>query len=205
MSFSESGLLTDVERTRRNRVIRELLERLEIHAAGEKPHAERVAVYSVATGEQLDMSEDDLLTLRYAAELHDIGKLKVPSDILLAERPLEPEERATVEQHVVNVQEFLPDEPWVMAALPLIEHHHERWTGGGYPSEASANDIPLSARIIGAAEAFDVMLQGAPWRKPFPEEAAISAMKGLGGNWFDPVVVEVLLKIQPLVQPVSAR
>lgn len=197
-------MLTDEERTRRNNLMKDLLRRLDDHAAGERAHAERVAVYAVATGEAMGMSDEDLLTLRYAAELHDIGKLKISSDILLAERPLEPDERALVEQHVVNVEEFLPDEAFLKPALPLIEAHHERWTGGGYPTGAMAAAIPLGARIIGAAEAMDVMLQGAPWRKAFPEEAALSAMKGLGGNWFDPVVVEVLLKVQPQIQPLRA-
>jgi HD-GYP domain-containing protein (c-di-GMP phosphodiesterase class II) len=181
------------------------LVKLDEYAPGERAHAERVAVYAVATGEALGMDDEALRTLRMAAELHDIGKLKVPSAVLMAERPLEPDERALVETHVVDVQAVLPDDAFGADVVDIIEAHHERWEGGGYPGRRSGDAIPLGARIIAAAEALDVMMQGAPWRKPFPEEAAIAAMKGLGGTWFDPQVVETLLRVQPLIQPLQCR
>jgi HD-GYP domain-containing protein (c-di-GMP phosphodiesterase class II) len=117
---------------------------------------------------------------------------------------LEPQERVVLERHVEDLHEVLPDEEFLEPSLDLIKNHHERWSGEGYPQGVAGSEIPLGARIIGAAEALDVMLQGAPWRKAFPEEAALAAMKGLGGTWFDPVVVETLLRVQPQVQPLRA-
>ncbi len=203
MSIEEAEQLSAEERQRRNAIVRSLLARLDAHAPGERAHAERVAVYSVATGEAMGLSDDDLLNLRYAAELHDIGKLLIDGDLLVASRPLEPHERVLLEQHVRMADSVLPDEAFLEPSLDLIRSHHERWTGEGYLHGWSGADIPLGARIIGAAEALDVMLAGAPWRKPFPEEAAVAAMKGLGGTWFDPVVVETLLHVQPKIQPLS--
>ncbi|MEZ0326704.1 MAG: HD-GYP domain-containing protein [Fimbriimonas sp.] len=204
MSVEESELLSAEERQRRNEVIRDLLAKLDAHAPGERAHAERVAVYAVATGEAMGLSDEELLVLRYAAQLHDIGKLQIDGELLVADRPLEPLERVLLEKHVHMAEEVLPVEAFLEPSLPLIKSHHERWSGEGYPEGASGTEIPLGARIIGAAEALDVMLAGAPWRKPFPEEAAIAAMKGLGGTWFDPIVVETLLRIQPLIQPLRA-
>jgi HD-GYP domain-containing protein (c-di-GMP phosphodiesterase class II) len=184
-----------------NQVIRNLLKKLDDHAAGERAHAERVSVYAVATGDALGVRGEDLLVLRYAAELHDIGKLSVDPALLLAERPLEPDERVTVERHVIEADKYLAGHKSLKETLPIIRSHHERWDGGGYPAGLAGIEIPFASRIIAAAETFDVMLAGAPWRAPFPEDAAIAAMQGLSGTWFEPSIVDALLRVQPIIQP----
>jgi HD-GYP domain-containing protein (c-di-GMP phosphodiesterase class II) len=203
MSFGGNKNLTAVERSRRNDLLRGLLARLDDHAPGEWAHAERVAVYSVATGKELGLDESELLMLRYAAELHDIGKLEIDPDLLMSGQPLEPHERVIVERHVVLAKGVLPDEEFLAPVISVIRHHHERWAGGGYPDNLRDDEIPIGSRIIGAAETLDVMLEGATWRKPFPEDVARSALQGLSGSWFEPAVVEALLRIQPLVQPLK--
>jgi HD-GYP domain-containing protein (c-di-GMP phosphodiesterase class II) len=185
-----------------NDQVRALVDRLERHHPGAKGHSARVAVYSVATGEALGLRGDDLLNLRRSAELHDLGLLSVSAEILASARPLEPEERQSVQRHPALAAEYLPDEEWVYPLLPIIGAHHERWAGGGYPEGDEGISIPFGARIIAAAEALDVMLHGAPWRPTFPEEAAVASMRGLSGKWFEPSVVDALLRVQPLIQPV---
>lgn len=192
--------MNNEERIERNQTIRELLEKLDHHLPSEKGHAERVAIYSVATGEKLGLSDDFLLELRYAATLHDVGKIRIDRKLLTKIGKLDDSEFAAMRLHAAIAESVLESIDWIKPALPSIRHHHERWDGQGYPDGLQGGDIPIGARIIHVAEAFDVMVAGS-YREPAIEAAALDEIRDCSGTQFDPRVVDAFLEIQPLVQP----
>lgn len=191
------------DRADRNVLVRALLRALDLSAPGERAHAERVSVYSLAVGDALGLSDAELETLRYAALLHDVGKAKLDQNLLnkvgsLSEREVqEIRLHAELSVRLVETIEFL--EP----AIPLIRYHHERWNGNGYPEGLKEDQIPLGARVIGLCEAFDVMTMGASWRTKETVLAARDELKRGSGREWDPAVVEAFLSVQPVIQPIG--
>lgn len=186
-----------------NDLIRSLLRALEGHAPGESGHAERVAVYSVATGEKLGLDDRDLLHLRRAAQLHDVGKVKVPAGILMKPDRLSEADWDELRLHAILAESVLESIWFLSPALPLIRHHHERWDGEGYPDGLAGENIPLGARIIGVAEAFDSLTWPSPFRAEVSEESALIEIKKNAGAQFDAAVVEAFEQVQPLIQPLK--
>jgi HD-GYP domain-containing protein (c-di-GMP phosphodiesterase class II) len=194
--------LTDETRTQRNDIIRSLLVRLDRHSPSERGHAERVAVYTVATGDQLGLDGEALLNLRYAALLHDVGKISVDAQLLRKMGKLSEEEMDALRLHALIAASVIEAFEWLAPVIPDIRHHHERWDGGGYPDGLVGPDIPLGARIINLAETFDVMLAGYTG-DPKSEGAALEEIERCSGSQFDPKVVAAFRKVQPLIQPIG--
>ncbi len=191
---------TDLETL--NDTLREVLARLEAHRPGEAGHGERVAVAAVAVGDRLGLPFESLIELRIAAALHDAGKLAVEPGLLAKEAPLDPSELEAVRRHALLSAEVAEAHALVRRVLPVLRHHHERWDGAGYPDGLAGEAIPLGARIVAVAEAFDAMTQGHPGRPPISEEEALAVLRAESGRQFDPAVVEAFLAVQPLIQPV---
>lgn len=187
-----------------NDLVRSLLRALEGHAPGEGGHAERVAVYSVATGEKLGMDDQKLLHLRRAAQLHDIGKVKVQQSILTNPGRLSDSEWDALRLHAILAESILETLWFLSPAMPMIRHHHERWDGKGYPDGLAGEDIPLGARIIGVAEAFDSMTHATPFRPASSLPDALTELRKEAGRQFDPRVVDAFDEVQPLIQPVES-
>jgi HD-GYP domain-containing protein (c-di-GMP phosphodiesterase class II) len=175
---------------------------MEEHAAGEAHHAERVAVYAVATGERLGMSFEDLIYLRQAASLHDVGKIHVDRNLLAKLGDLTDEELRQLRSHAQESKRAVESLTWLAPCLPMIVHHHERWDGLGYPDGLAGEAIPLGARIIAVAEAYDVLTNGVGWKKPIPEEEAAAEIARCAGHQYDAVVAEAFLQGKLLVQPI---
>lgn len=185
-----------------NDVARALVRALEIahpHLAG---HSERVASYAVAIGCELGLSKATLRGLRLAAALHDIGMLGLPNDLLTI-APLTTEQRLQIQEHprlsvqlVSRIHRFRELALW-------IECHHERWDGSGYPYGWRGEQIPLPARVLALAEAFDGMRSDMPYRPALSEQAAVEAIQQGTGTLFDERVVQAFLKVQPVLQPVG--
>jgi len=186
----------------RNEQIRSLLASLEKRVPGEAQHAERVSVYATATGYEMGVRGEALQQLRYAAVLHDVGKTSLDPEPLLRSGPLTPEERREMQSHVTLGEALVDAITWLRACLPAIRYHHERWDGRGYPEGLSGEQIPLDARIIAVAEAFDAMTLLSS-RKTLSEEEAADELRKESGGQFDPLVVQAFLKVQPLIQPVA--
>ena len=186
----------------KNDTVRQLLKVLDLHGPGERAHAERVAVFSVATAYELGMREAELTDLRYAATLHDVGKVKVDASLVNKLGRLDDEEIEAMKLHAELSLELLEEFDWLLPALPMIIHHHERWDGKGYPTGLAANLIPLGSRIIAVAETFDVLTANTGWNRPRTESEAIEELRRCSGTQFDREVVEAFVKVQPLIQPV---
>jgi HD-GYP domain-containing protein (c-di-GMP phosphodiesterase class II) len=194
--------LTDQERIKQNDVVRTLVKALAAHHPSEGKHSDRVSVYSVMIGHEIGMSEEDLLALRYAAELHDVGKISVDKSLLSKLGKLTDDEMDALRLHSELAMAILESFEFLEPSLPMIRHHHERWDGQGYPDGLAAEDIPLGARIIAVAETFDTLMSPPPWREPLNENEALAEIDRSRSTQLDPALVDAFKKVQPLIQPV---
>lgn len=163
-------------------------------------HACNVSRLSESVGEYLGLAEDDLEALRLASMLHDIGKVEVPKEVLGKPGRLTPEEYEQVKVHpeagarMIEADPELYDLLW--EAVPIIRHHHERWDGAGYPEGLAGEQIPVNARIVAAADAYDVMVAGRYYQPALPGEAAIVELERTAGSQFDPAAARALVAVQ---------
>jgi diguanylate cyclase (GGDEF)-like protein/putative nucleotidyltransferase with HDIG domain len=155
-------------------------------------HSRRVQQLALAVGREQGLSREELELLGHAALFHDIGKLGIPDAILLKPGKLTEEEWVVMASHaeegasIINRLGFLSD------AVPAIRHHHERFDGGGYPQGLAGEDIPLGARIIHVADAFDSMLTTRVYRPARPAEEALEELRRNAGSQFCPRCVAAL-------------
>jgi putative nucleotidyltransferase with HDIG domain len=163
-------------------------------------HAVEVARLSRLVGMDLGMSEEELEWLVHGALLHDLGKIGVADAVLGKPGPLTEEEWAVVKRHPeVGAQMIEPLEV-LSRAVPVVRHHHERPDGSGYPHGLEGDEIPLSARIVAAVDAYDVMLRGGPyWPNRYrPKSSPAEALQELrreAGRQFDVRVVEAMARV----------
>lgn len=168
-------------------------------------HSDRVRYYCHKIGCHLGLSQEELIVLDQAAQLHDLGKIGIPDHILHKPGTLTPAEWAEVELHPERTVELLRLFPFLEKALPLILSHHERWNGKGYSNGLSGENIPLGARIIAAADTYDAMTSERPYRRAMSHEEAIEELrKGKGISW-DEKVVEALIRILTEEHPPDNR
>jgi putative nucleotidyltransferase with HDIG domain len=182
-----------------NDTVKALVRVAAMREKGADQHSARVAVLAVATGEKLGMSDEQLRVLRYAAELHDIGKVAISENILGKLGKLSEEEIQIMRQHATLALEILGTVQALQPTLPLVKHHHERWDGTGYPDGLAGEEIPLGARIIAVAETYDILTHGAPWKEPMSAEEAKAEIRRCAGTQFDPQVVEAFLQVCDLM------
>jgi len=154
-------------------------------------HSQRVAQLAVRLAARLGLSREELELTQLAASLHDVGKLALPEDLLCKPEPLTGPEWATLRQHAqigFRMLESLGVDPvakWVL-------HHHERWDGSGYPDSLAGTEIPVGARIIFVADAFDAMTSDRIYRRRRSRDEALAEILRCAGTQFDPSVVEAL-------------
>jgi response regulator RpfG family c-di-GMP phosphodiesterase len=170
-----------------------LAETIETKDPFMRGHARRVACYSALVGERLGLGAEERHDLRIAAFLHDLGKVGVPTDLLLRAGALEPGERRIVEQHPVIGARLLAPLDLPNGTALALRHHHEWWDGSGYPDGIAGERIPLAARIIGVADAFDAMTCDRPYRRALAREVVVSELRRYSGSQFDPDVAAALL------------
>ena len=153
-------------------------------------HSARVAAISLELAEGLHLPEADLVVLRRAGLLHDVGKIGVSDKILAKPGPLNDEEWAAIRHHPVIGYDMLKDVPFLQPSLDPIRHHHERWDGEGYPDGLKGASISQLARVVTLADAFDAMTSDRPYRKGFSFEFAARSIVNESGRQFDPAVVD---------------
>lgn len=160
-----------------------------------KGHSHSVMEMSVAIGEKVGMSEEEIDTLRSASLLHDLGKIGTPEEVLEKSSPLEPNERQQIEDHAGLGSQILKRVQQMNSILPGVKHHHERFDGQGYPNRLSGKSIPLLARIIAVADAYDAMTSPRAYRPALSHEQAITEIRNCAGSQFDPDIVEAFVEI----------
>lgn len=158
-------------------------------------HSERVMQYALALGEELGLTPEDLRLLRYAAFLHDIGKIEIGREILNKRGPLTEEEYAVVKRHTLYGVQIIEPIQTLERIVAVVLHHHERFDGQGYPAGLAGAEIPLLARILAVADAFDAMRSHRPYREALTLPAALEEVRRGRGAQFDPLVVDALLGV----------
>lgn len=170
-----------------------------VAAAGQRDktaegHSERVTRYAVAIGRAMGLTGEDLENLRYAAGLHDIGKVAISRKILNKLGRLTNDEFEVMKQHSLLSLRILDKIDGLKEASRLVKHHHERYDGKGYPDALSGEDIPLGSRIVAVAEAFDILTSDVPWRDAMDQERALEEIEACALTQFDPKVTSALRK-----------
>jgi putative nucleotidyltransferase with HDIG domain len=158
-------------------------------------HSKKVSEYAVALAQALALSKDRIDTIRAAALLHDIGKIGIPDAILNKEGTLTAEEWEPVKAHPKLGTEILRHVIDLVNCLPAILHHHERYDGTGYPSGLKGSDIPLEARILAVADAYDAITSLRPYHGQLSPRQALAELKRNAGTQFDPELVDIFCKI----------
>lgn len=158
-------------------------------------HCESVSNLAVQVAQRFGMEGEALEEMQYAALLHDVGKIGIPDGILLKPGRLLPEEFAIIQKHSEIGSDLVKRVPSLSHIAPIVLHHHERIDGSGYPHGQAGDEISLSARIIGAVDAFDAMTSKRPYRDSMPLDYAVGELNRGAGTHFDTEVVRVLSDI----------
>ena len=148
-------------------------------------------------GRELGLDSVALKRLELGALFHDIGKIGIPSTILLKPGPLTKQERAVMETHPELGERILAPIARLEAVRPIVRHCHERWDGKGYPDALGGRDIPIESRVIFVCDAFHAMTTDRPYRRAMPFEDACKELEGGAGSQFDPDVVAAFLRLAP--------
>ena len=160
-------------------------------------HSERVSRCAVAIGEELKLQADEIETLRLGALLHDIGKIGVPDEVLRKPGVLNAAEFEAIKTHPVSGARILRSIPFLAPHIPIVELHHERPDGLGYPYGLRGDEIPLAARIVHVADAFDAMTSARAYRSGRIPVEAIAELRKCIGTDFDGASVEALIAALP--------
>lgn len=160
-------------------------------------HSERVSRFAVAIGEELKLDAEQLETLRLGALLHDIGKIGVPDEVLQKPGALSAAEFESIKTHPVAGARILRSIPFLAPHIPIVELHHERPDGLGYPYGLRGEEIPLAARIVHVADAFDAMTSARAYRSGRIPVEAIAELRKCSGTDFDGPSVEALIAALP--------
>ena len=192
-------------------------------------HVLRVGKYAAVIGRAIGLSEPDVEMLEQAAQLHDIGKIGIPDEILLKPGKLDPEQYERMQKHVGLGQKII--EPLSQADWETLKHHveigqkvldssrspllrmagrialthHERWNGQGYPLGLAGEDIPLEGRITAVADVFDALSSRRPYKKPFPIDKCFEIIEADRGQHFDPAMVDAFLSQRQAIADIQIR
>src|SRR6266508_4458582 len=195
---------TGADRAARFRAAAALAKAVDARDVYTGSHSERVSELAVRISERMGLAQELVELTRLAASLHDLGKLAIPEEILRKPGPLTDAERLVLERHPqigYRMLESLGVDPvaeWVL-------HHHERWDGSGYPDGLNGDDIPLSARVIFVADAYDAMTNDRIYREKLSLEAALAELEDCSGTQFDPTAVAALLQeLTPITAGVAS-
>jgi putative nucleotidyltransferase with HDIG domain len=157
-------------------------------------HSTRVAQIAVQMGKEIGLGRNELEVLEVACLFHDVGKIKIPDDILLKKQKLAPAEREEMMRHTEYGTEILSKASSLVKYIPAVRHHHEWCDGTGYPDGLEGDKIPLQAAIMAVADVFDAMTSGRPYRDAYSVEDTVKEMKGLSGIQFRPDLMDAFFR-----------
>jgi putative nucleotidyltransferase with HDIG domain len=171
-----------------------LAEAIEAKDPYTKGHCGRVAAYSLVLAKEAGYPEDGLETLEFGAFLHDIGKIGIRDAVLLKPGPLDDAEWVHMREHPVKGYEIASKIEMLKPIMPAVRNHHERWDGSGYPDKMVADSIPLAARLVAIADAYDAMATDRPYKKALPLEECEAILRKTAGKMYDPELIEIFVE-----------
>ena len=169
-----------------------VVQALEKRDAQTQGRTRRVTEIAKAIGNQLGLTEEELLVLELSALLHDLGMLAVSEDVKGKPGPLAENELGSIREHPIRGKEMIEGIPFFEQALSEVIHHHERFDGTGYPEGLSGTVIPRAARVIAVADAFEAMTGSRPYKERLTPERALDEIDKAAGVQFDPEAVAAL-------------
>ncbi len=198
------AILEDAQRTKLEDLFMSVIVSLTMAIEAKDPYTEghsvRVAAYSEAMGKRLGLPSAQLDVIHRACLLHDIGKIAVDEGILHKGERLDRREKEKMDLHPLIGESILRPIELLWPLLPGVRSHHEHYDGTGYPDGLKGNAIPVEARIMAVADAFDAMTSDRPYRRALSEQAALDELRRNAGTHFDPRVVAAFEEIFPAVK-----
>lgn len=173
-----------------------------------RKHSEAVAEYATLLAAAMNLPEPMQRSIRYAATLHDVGKIGIPDSILTKPDRLNDEEYELIKQHSVIGANIVSNVSCMRREVPFIQHHHENFDGSGYPAGLRGTTIPLGARILRVADSFDAMLTRRSYKEPMSPQAALQEIRDGRGTLYDPRIVDALeasIDRLPLLEPAQSQ
>jgi len=158
-----------------------------------KRHSANVIRTAMEIARLTTMTPAEKEALHHAAKFHDIGHILTPPDILAKSDKLTHEEMAVMREHVEVSERLIAELKALDLEQQYVQHHHERYDGGGYPKGLAGEEIPLGARILAVADAFEAMIAGRPYREPMTETEVIAELRNNAGTQFDPQLVKLFV------------
>ncbi|MFA5867494.1 MAG: HD domain-containing phosphohydrolase [Actinomycetota bacterium] len=193
-SIENSKLYDDLQASYLN-TVRSLVAALEAKDEYTKGHSERVANYAKSIAVEMGLSDKECQLLYEVSLLHDVGKIGVSEQVLNKKSKLSRSEFLHVQSHTIMGEKILSSVESIKDGLSAVRHHHERLNGDGYPDGLSESNIPLPARILAAADAYDAMITKRPYRKAMTSIEAIDELKAHSCQQFDPQVVRAFISV----------
>lgn len=176
-------------------VLKVLSSALEIKDTYTWGHSDRVSLFATALAIEIGLEDKDIEIIKQVAIFHDIGKIGISESILRKEGPLSPEEWNLIKNHPLMSAKILEPLKYFKDGIPIVQHHHERYDGKGYPDNLSGDQIPLGARIIALADTLDAMASTRSYRQAMSLEEIKKKIVEASGSQFDPKVVEIFLRL----------
>jgi len=186
-------------------IVRALTSAIDAKDPYTRGHSNRVARVAVRLAEELGCDAKMVNMLYLAGLLHDIGKIGVDDQVLRKAGKLSDEEYKHIKQHVNIGHRILHDLSKLEEVLPVVLHHHESWDGRGYPERLASEHIPLAARIVAVADAFDAMSSDRPYRKGMPEEKVDSILREGAGRQWDPAVIDAYFRARDDIRRIACE
>ncbi len=170
-----------------------LAEAIEAKDPYTKGHCGRVAAYTLVLAREAGYPDDGLETLEFGAFLHDIGKIGIRDAVLLKPGPLDDAEWIHMREHPVKGYEIALKIEMLKPIISAVRNHHERWDGTGYPDKLKGDAIPLAARLVAIADAFDAMITDRPYKNGLPLAECKLLLRKHAGGMFDPELIETFI------------
>jgi len=184
-----------LERLRAVAILSMLTRAIEARDPYTRGHSTRVTALAELVALRLGWGEERLKSLRIGGRLHDIGKLAVPDTVLCKQGRLEEDELAQIQEHPKIGAKLILRIAALRDAIPYVLYHHERWDGTGYPSGKAGEEIPVEARVLAVADAFDAMTSDRPYRPALSHDEALAEVERCAGTQFDPQIARIFLEL----------
>ena len=172
--------------------VRALARAVEAKDPYTRQHSEAVSRYAEAIAREMNLPDPVRKSVRYAAVLHDVGKIGIPDSILTKPGPLSPEERELIAQHPQIGANIVSHVSCMRREVPFIKHHHENWDGSGYPAGLKSTAIPIGARVLRVADSFDALLSERSYKQSMSWDDALKEIRAGAGSMYDARVVAAL-------------